>query len=459
MRRVLLLAAAALLAATSEARRVGSHAISHHPSLLALRGGRGVPQPVEVHPEKKRSFTAAGEKARMTAAVVGIVGLWLAVATVYYAKHEAWPYAQSFFYAVDTGMSIGFGTVAEKHITTKAFTILHVLLGASAVGGAIALFAESAISGAASVAGSEYARASVRAAFARADTDHSGSLSNKEFEAVLRSVGLELPPQEMAAAVDLFDDDNSGSIEIDEFLAVVEPYVDSNTPVADAVRLVVQEKRTHPLVRVASSVWKLVCKHRVIALWVIWIAAGAAWGMLTEGWDLVSATYFAVGALATGGLEGPALNAAGTIPDRQALFVGIYCLSGIPVFAMALGQFANILIEGNIAAREQRALSQPITEDEFEFAQQLVSNDGAPLVACAPLHRHAFAPRLADGRTRTRETASGKIDLSEFVVLELYRLGKLDANTIRTIKAEFKRLDKNGDGTIRKIEVLGHSTA
>ncbi len=82
------------------------------------------------------------------------------------------------------------------------------------------------------------------------------------------------------------------------------------------------------------------------------------------------------GALATGGLEGPALDAAGTIPQRQALFVALYCLSGIPIFAMALGQFANLLIERHIAAREQRALSMPITEDEFEFAQQLLSNDG-----------------------------------------------------------------------------------
>ncbi len=101
--------------------------------------------------------TARSERLAMTAAVIGIVGAWLAVATVYYASHEGWPIAQSFFYAVDTGMSIGFGTVAEQRPSTKVFTILHVLCGASFVGGAIALFADAAISGAAAVTGSECA--------------------------------------------------------------------------------------------------------------------------------------------------------------------------------------------------------------------------------------------------------------------------------------------------------------
>ena len=47
-----------------------------------------------------------------------------------------------------------------------------------------------------------------------------------------------------------------------------------------------------------------------------------------------------------------------SIPNRHALFVSLYCLTGIPIFAMALGQFANILIERHIAAREQRATWQ-----------------------------------------------------------------------------------------------------
>ena len=424
----LLLTACLLASSTGRTLPVGARTRGHPLVQLRLRGGAKVAASVEA-PEPAvvvlstvdTKTTAARERAAMTAAVIGIVGAWLAAATLYYSARENWPYAQAFFYAVDTGMSIGFGTVAEQRVSTKAFTILHVLLGASAVGGAIALFAEAAVSGAASIAGSEYARASVRAAFRRADTDDSGSLSLKEFEAVLTEWSV--PSAELADAIALFDGDNSGSIEIDEFLKLVEPHVDSETKVADAVKLVLKTKATPPVVRALGQLSDTLVSHRVIVLWFVWIFGGALWGVLSQGWDVISATYFAVGALATGGLEGPALNAAGTIPDASAIFVGVYCLTGIPIFAMALGGFANVLIERHISAREKRALCKPITEDEFEFASQLVVNDG-------------------------------KIDLAEFVVLELYRLGKLDPSTLLDIRAEFSRLDKNRDGTIKKEEVL-----
>ena len=44
--------------------------------------------------------------------------------------------------------------------------------------------------------------------------------------------------------------------------------------------------------------------------------------------------------------------------------------------------------------------------------------------------------------------------MPQFVVLELYRLGKLDESTLAAIKAQFDVLDKNRDGSIRKSEIL-----
>ena len=164
----------------------------------------------------------------------------------------------------------------------------------------------------------------------------------------------------------------------------------------------------------------------MFGLLVVWLGGGAAWGIHTQGWGPISALYFAVGALATGGLEGPALDSAGQIPTGSALFVSLYCLTGIPVFAMALGQFATVLIERQLAAREQRALAVPISDDEFAFAQQIVSDDG-------------------------------EIDFAEFLVLELYRLGKVDEASVHAIKAEFDRLDRDRDGSISKAEILGAS--
>ena len=42
----------------------------------------------------------------------------------------------------------------------------------------------------------------MRAAFARADSDHSGSLSKDELAAVLKQCGYAPPPSEMAAAIE-----------------------------------------------------------------------------------------------------------------------------------------------------------------------------------------------------------------------------------------------------------------
>ena len=155
----------------------------------------------------------------------------------------------------------------------------------------------------------------------RADTDNSGSLSLQEFAAVLTEWSV--PSAELADAVALFDDDHSGSIEIDEFLKLVEPHVDSDTKVADAVKLVLKSKATPPLVRALRQLCDTLVAHRVIVLWFIWIFGGALWGVPAGGIRSVRRTCG--GRAGGGGLEGPALNAAGTIPDASAIFVGVYC--------------------------------------------------------------------------------------------------------------------------------------
>jgi hypothetical protein len=168
---------------------------SVRPALLSLSGGGKKAKSLEeppppLAPAPKSSNGSNGLS--LAATCIGAVAVWIGFATLYYAKRENWPYAQSLFYgacpplpnpldfndhvgrsvlvaplselpilcayqrmctrrpidtrpppaAVDTGMSIGFGTVAEQRLSTKLFTVAHVLMGASAVGGAIALFAE-----------------------------------------------------------------------------------------------------------------------------------------------------------------------------------------------------------------------------------------------------------------------------------------------------------------------------
>ena len=135
---------------------------------------------------------------RQYAICAAVVLSWISIATLVFSLNEGWPIAQSLFYAVDTGMSIGFGAVAENKASTKLFTILHVLLGASAVGGAIAL-AEAMVAESSRVAACEYSRMALLGAFEAADADRSGSLSRAELLAVLDGVGLKLDAAEADA--------------------------------------------------------------------------------------------------------------------------------------------------------------------------------------------------------------------------------------------------------------------
>jgi len=67
---------------------------------------------------------------------------------LFYAKFYDWPYPQSFFYAVDAGMSIGFCTeVKETEVASRLFTIVHILLGASCIGGVLVLLVNSVLEG------------------------------------------------------------------------------------------------------------------------------------------------------------------------------------------------------------------------------------------------------------------------------------------------------------------------
>jgi Ca2+-binding EF-hand superfamily protein len=50
----------------------------------------------------------------------------------------------------------------------------------------------------------------------------------------------------------------------------------------------------------------------------------------------------------------------------------------------------------------------------------------------------------------------GKLDLSEFIALELLRLGKVEMGTLDSIRREFDLMDKDRDGSLTAKEVMAH---
>ena len=71
--------------------------------------------------------------------------LWLAVATTFYTIHNEWTASESFYYAVQSGLSIGFGVIPETDDVSRLFTTFHVLCGALGMTVMLSLLAEAAL--------------------------------------------------------------------------------------------------------------------------------------------------------------------------------------------------------------------------------------------------------------------------------------------------------------------------
>eukprot|EP00435_Cladocopium_sp_Y103_P049598 s287_g15.t1 len=88
----------------------------------------------------------------------GCVVLWVFVGTIVYFLVEncftrqacetcppeevcGWTFGQSFYYSVQTGLSIGFGLLAETKDISRAYSVLHILMGSSVIAGCLSWFA------------------------------------------------------------------------------------------------------------------------------------------------------------------------------------------------------------------------------------------------------------------------------------------------------------------------------
>ena len=364
--------------------------------------------------------------------IFGVVLLWVGTGTVFYSRWNEWPLPQSFFYAVDAGMSIGFCTdVREKLVSSRAFTILFILLGASVVGGALALFVEDAMEGVLSASTRGYQRLLEQQAFLRADVDRDGSLSYNEFRAVVAWFGYTPSETEFARLCRRFDRDRSGEISYREFKQSyegLERLLQQQKRRAEAAT----EERSSPfgsmffedLSRELVAFGSWAHRRRIYLSFFAWMAMGVTWGCLKQGWDVITAMHFATSALATGGLTAPPVNAEGIMPADDAIFVGAYCLFGIPLFALTLSKFARVLVESHMVASERRAIETPMHREEFELAKSLCTDDGV-------------------------------VHLSDFIVLHLLRQGKLTIDNIRLLRAQFNLLDADSSGVLTVEEATG----
>ncbi|EJK54508.1 hypothetical protein THAOC_25862 [Thalassiosira oceanica] len=331
-------------------------------------------------------------KRQFYATCMGAVLAWVSTATIFYARYYDWPIPQSFFYAVDAGMSIGFCTdVHETEVGSRAFTIVHILLGAR----------QGVASRSAAVFKLILERDSFKKAFyavnvaKRFKLDQSQTepvLTHDEFKVVLEKNNCHLSDEEFKRVCEFYDPNEEGVVKYEYF---AQHFEGCQGLVALARTRI---KYNSPVTRSIAKLYRLVSNlftsdfHRIYLIFGLWVAGGVTWGVYSQHWDVITATHFAVSALATGGLT------------------------------VTLGLFARVLVEDFMVEEELAAISKPLTREEYLFASKsLCSTDSA-------------------------------IHLSDYIVLQLMRQGKLSMESFEYIKREYQVID-SGQRWFLKINV------
>lgn len=420
---------------------------------------------------------------KMYYACMGIVTLWMATGTLFYSYTNEWPLPQSFFYAVDAGMSIGFCTdVAETKLVSKAFTIIYIIMGASVVGGALALFIEDIVDGVVEgerkknniVITKEYQLLLGKEAFEKLDVSQSDSLTRDEFGMLLKFVRSKNPNAKPLSEDDIdvlwskFDRIEDEAIRFEEFEGtyrgiegLLDSMLTSNTLSSRSFEGHEQTTLRSLMTSIATKVSSfskpiMASENRIYVVFLAWVILGIVWGMLDQGWDPITATHFAISALATGGLTAPPVDANGILPPEPAIFCGLYCLFGIPLMAITFGHFARVLVSGHVAAMEEWALTRPITATDYEIAKTYLikSREGK-------INPDFYAPRSI--LRRRNETPSScpswrGLRLSDFIVLQIFRQGRISVEAIDILRKEFELLDKDKTGLLTLEEATNWAT-
>jgi hypothetical protein len=336
-----------------------------------------------------------------------VVVLWVILGTLFYKYYLNWTFYNSFFYAVQAGLSIGFGNITENNEDgTHVFTIFFVLLGSSIVSGSMGLFIQWITN--------EYLGSSQLV------------LSMKQFKLSER--------------------------------------LSSNSTVGSTNENIYRTAKYLWLqFKILMGWYHNPTRTVICSLWGVWMLLGTLFWMYVEDENFISGLYFAITSCSTAGLYGPPCShpSDSATPHcdlgmLNAIFIGLYVLVGVPckrlicelfvdylfhfslffffvlfskpflVYAVTLGYFGTVALNYCLDHAEKELLYSPVTLSEFKFAAELTSEPG-----------------------------STTLNKGEYVLLELMRLGRISRDDTLLIIEKFDKLDVSPrDGTLTINELL-----
>lgn len=199
--------------------------------------------------------------------------------------------------------------------------------------------------------------------------------------------------------------------------------------------------------------------YLTVFLLLLWIALGIAYAIIFEKFGYLQAANFAFGAVYANGLISPRCNLDidGTcnMQDRGVM-VAFYLIVGVPLYIFTLFMIAGAVVKQRLYSMQFLALTKPMSTEDLTLAMALL----LPNANAAKIFNFAGTNKAQTKRVLKTKVAkalslstSDLIDLSDFVVLELLRLEKIDEVLLKQIIYVFQDIDSSNSGVILKNEL------
>jgi len=343
-----------------------------------------------------------------------------------------WNFAQSWYFSVQAGLSIGFGLLSESEDASKLYSCFHILAGSSAISGALSMFCSLALVRHRHFQTRSEQRLAKASAALHADGYRGFTLPQ------IRELMLMHPQYTNAIIRRLLPDAKQAQEKITEFKKA-----GSRRPllVSDLLKQAIEAlpEFQHATIKVQDLLtideshasftrraWRRARRNqnliRITLAFICMIVIGVIFSMVADERPFIEALYFAISALSTAGMV--AVNTVES--DAHVLFVSFFALIGVPIYCTMLGSFAGVLTDSYMSRQVEDTINGKLTEAEAEYLGHLAAEAGR----------------------------DGTITISEFTELELLRLGAVDRSTLRRIRQKFRELDVNGSGTLTKRDIV-----
>jgi hypothetical protein len=333
--------------------------------------------------EHEREYYALWKKWQLQIVAAVCVVLWLLIGTIFHTNVNGWTTAQGFYFASQSGFSVGFGAAgvncgdSDDPNACRWYSIFHILLGSSLISTAFGMFLSLVVN-----------EAEKKSDLAKHDAQ----------DKLLHGKRVEVPKSEFRKLYDVFIE-NGGIRALKMFF-----------------------------------------------VFFVMIAIGTIYGLTherrddlgEEKWDFVRALLFAVSALSTGGLEAPSTD------DTGMWFTGWYCLIGCPIYGLLLAN-ASAVLASKQAANERELAMHNFTEDDKVKLDKIDNRGGKKgdgkyqwgefLELYLVKLGHMTEDDIAELRNKFEEIdVDGNGDISQSEILAELELSKVDTENDRVIE-------------------------